>query len=290
MSTAIHIATPAMTITPAATNATPHKPRRSSPAPAICGDTGSHPATTRPRRRRPRSATPALQTTGTPPVVAFGACPVVAFGDVHGCATLLEQELEQYYDSGAELIFLGDLIDRSPEPDGDRRVLERIWALQRQPELWGLAGVTVLRGNHEQMLLKALEEDEPDAATEVWEWNGGDPNLLPFYRQHRSWFAALPHTAIRGAYLFVHAGVRPGVPLEQQKHDDLIWIRRPFLTRSHGLPYTVVHGHSITKDHRIDRRPDRINLDTGAFKSGVLSSLSLGLCSDLTHPLDAHVA
>ena len=226
----------------------------------------------------------------TVPVVAIGTCPVVAIGDVHGCASLLQQELEKHEGSGAELILLGDLIDRSPEADGDRRVLELVWLLQQNPGLWGLSGVTVLRGNHEQMLLEALEEDEPDAATDVWEWNGGDPDLLPFYRQHRAWFTALPHTAIRGAYLFVHAGVRPGVPLEQQKHDDLIWIRRPFLTRSHGLPYTVVHGHSITQDYRIDRRPDRINLDTGAFKSGVLSSLSLGLCSDLTRQLDAHVA
>ncbi len=79
-----------------------------------------------------------------------------------------------------------------------------------------------------------------------------------------------------GNDLFVHAGVRPGVPLEEQAKDDLIWIRMPFLSRPHGLPYTVVHGHSITKDHQIERRPGRINLDTGAFSSGVLSSLRLG--------------
>ena len=88
----------------------------------------------------------------------------------------------------------------------------------------------------------------------------------------------------------MHAGVRPGVPLEKQKDEDLIWIRQPFLNRPHGLPYTVVHGHSITKNHRIDRRPYRINLDTGAFKSGVLSSLSLGTCSDLAYHPDSQVA
>jgi serine/threonine protein phosphatase 1 len=63
--------------------------------------------------------------------------------------------------------------------------------------------------------------------------------------------------------------------LAQQKNDDLLWIRNPFLTRPHGLPYTVVHGHSITKDCQIDQRPDRINLDTGAFRSGVLSSVAV---------------
>ncbi len=228
----------------------------------------------KPVQAQTNAAPPHLNSgSGTAQVVATGQ--VVAIGDVHGCASLLESELERHYDTGVELILLGDLIDRSPEPDGDRRVLKRIWALQRNPELWGLAGVTVLRGNHEQMLIDALEEDEADAATDIWEWNGGDPALLPFYREHRSWFEALPRTAIRGSYLFVHAGVRPGVLLEQQKNDDLIWIRQPFLSRPHGLPYTVVHGHSITKDHKIDRRPHRINLDTGAFCSGVLSSLRL---------------
>lgn len=202
---------------------------------------------------------------------------VVAIGDVHGCASLLRQELKKHEGSGAELILLGDLIDRSPEPDGDRRVLELVWLLQANPGIWGLAGVTVLRGNHEQMLINALAEEKPGEATELWEWNGGATDLLPFYRNHRAWFEALPHTAIRGNYLFVHAGVRPGVSLEQQKDDDLIWIRQPFLSRPHGLPYTVVHGHSITKDHRIDRQADRINLDTGAFRSGVLSSLRLDL-------------
>jgi serine/threonine protein phosphatase 1 len=210
-------------------------------------------------------------------VPASATVPVVAIGDVHGCADLLEQELEKYRGSGAELILLGDLIDRAPQPDGDRLVLERIWALQQIPESWGLAGVTVLRGNHEQMLLDALAEEIPGEATELWEWNGGDLNLLPFARKHVEWFSALPFTVIRGSYLFVHAGVRPGVPLEEQRDEDLIWIRRPFLSRPHGLPYTVVHGHTITRDHQIDRRPHRINLDTGAFKSGLLSSLTFVL-------------
>jgi serine/threonine protein phosphatase 1 len=218
-------------------------------------------------------------------VPATSTVPVVAIGDVHGCADLLEQELEKHQGSGAELILLGDLIDRAPEPDGDRRVLERIWALQQEPGSWGLAGVTVLRGNHEQMLLDALAEEIPGEATELWEWNGGDPNLLPFARQHVEWFAALPFSVIRGSYLFVHAGVRPSVPLEEQRDEDLIWIRRPFLSRPHGLPYTVVHGHTITRDHQIDRRPHRINLDTGAFTSGLLSSLAFAINSTPNEPI-----
>ncbi len=202
---------------------------------------------------------------------------VVAVGDVHGCADLLEQTLAPYLGSGAELIFLGDLIDRSPEHDGDRRVVERVRQLQEQPDAHGLAGVTVLRGNHEQMLLDALHEPDAGDATELWAWNGGDPAFLPVARDHQDWLEALPLTAIRGDYLFVHAGVRPGVPFEEQQADDLLWIRRPFLTRNHGLPYTVVHGHTFRSDYSITRLPHRIGIDTGAFLSGRLTALPLAL-------------
>lgn len=135
--------------------------------------------------------------------------------------------------------------------------------------------MTVLRGNHEQMLLNAMAEDEPDVDTDLWEWNGGDTDLLHFYRKHRAWFASLPRKAIRGHYLFVHAGVHPGVPLEQQRDEDLIWIRKPFLNRPHGLLYIVVHGHTFGSDYRIARLPHRIGIDTGAFKSGRLTALPL---------------
>ena len=80
---------------------------------------------------------------------------------------------------------------------------------------------------------------------------------------------------MRGEYLFVHAGVRPGVPLQQQQSDDLLWIRGPFLNDPHGLPYTVVHGHTFRSDYRITRLPHRIGIDTGAFKSGTLTALPL---------------
>jgi serine/threonine protein phosphatase 1 len=202
---------------------------------------------------------------------------VVAVGDVHGCADLLEQALTPYLGSGAELIFLGDLIDRSPDRDGDRRVVERVRQLQEQPDAHGLAGVTVLRGNHEQMLLDALHEPDAGDATELWAWNGGDPAFLPVARDHQDWLETLPLTAIRGDYLFVHAGVRPEVPFEEQQADDLLWIRRPFLTRNHGLPYTVVHGHTFRSDYSITRLPHRIGIDTGAFLSGRLTALPLAL-------------
>jgi serine/threonine protein phosphatase 1 len=233
----------------------------------------THRATLARPKRTPANQRRRSVAASTLPAVA--TLPVVAIGDVHGCAELLEQELQKYRGSGAELILLGDLIDRAPKPNGDRKVLERIWALQQDPTSWGLTKVTVLRGNHEQMLLDALAEELPGPATELWEWNGGDLDLLPFARNHFGWFKALPFTAIRGSYLFVHAGVRPDVPLEEQQEEDLIWIRKPFLSRPHGLPYIVVHGHTITRGHQIDHHRHRINLDTGAFGSGILSSIVL---------------
>lgn len=107
--------------------------------------------------------------------------------------------------------------------DGDQRVLELVRELQAHPAAHGLAGVTVLRGNHEQMLLDALAEESSGEATELWEWNGGNPAFPPVARAHQRWLDARPHTAIRGRHLFVHAGVRPGVPLhQQQQQDDLL--------------------------------------------------------------------
>jgi serine/threonine protein phosphatase 1 len=204
---------------------------------------------------------------------AEAKAPVVAIGDVHGCASLLREAIWPHLGSGAELILLGDLIDRAPEPNGDRQVIELVRELQANPEGYGLSGVTVLRGNHEQMLIEALAEDTPGEATELWEWNGGNPGFLPIARVHRGWLESLPLTAVRGNYLFVHAGVRPGVPLQEQRSEDLLWIRGPFLKEPHGLPYTVVHGHTFRADFRIMHLPHRVGIDTGAFQSGLLTAL-----------------
>jgi len=203
--------------------------------------------------------------------------PVVAIGDVHGCVSLLREVIWPHLGSGAELILLGDLIDRSPEPNGDLEVIELVRELQDNAAAYGLAGVTVLRGNHEQMLLDAMAEDSPGEATELWEWNGGNPEFLPVAREYRGWLDALPLTAVRGDYLFVHAGVRPGAPLQEQRSEDLLWIRGPFLKEPHGLPYTVVHGHTFRSDYRITRLPHRIGIDTGAFISGLLTALPLSI-------------
>ena len=197
---------------------------------------------------------------------------IVAIGDVHGHYKELVEAVEPHFNSNAELIFIGDLFDRAEEPDGDLKVLTYVMALQECPEEFGLSGVTVLRGNHEDMLIKAIKTDDID----LWEYNGGDINFLDIAREHLDWLESLPLYTVRDKYLFVHAGVRPNVPLEKQAPKDLMWIREPFLTgNDHHLPYIVVHGHTPTPNFEVDVHPHRIGIDTGACFGGTVTALPL---------------
>ena len=198
----------------------------------------------------------------------------IAIGDVHGCYELLLDTVTSYMHSDAELVFLGDLFDRAPTFDGDIKTLEFICDLQREPTHYGFSNVIVLRGNHEQLLLDAYETGD----TEAWLYNGGDLNFLEYLRdnpQHVEWLRNLPYYLIRGNYLLVHAGVRPGVPLWDQDEDDFLWYRsNPNQGHvPHGLPYTVIHGHTIQIPPVITHYSDSIAIDTGAFATGILSSI-----------------
>ena len=200
----------------------------------------------------------------------------IVIGDIHGCYDLLDETIERAAGSNAELVFLGDLFDRAPMIDGDIKVLTRVRDLQDNPEKYGLSNVVVLRGNHEQLLLDAYATGD----TDLWEYNGGSPVLLNYLKdnpQHIDWLRKLPYYVIRGNYLLVHAGVRPGVPLEEQSDFDLVWYRpseyEPY--QPHGLPFTVIHGHTIQDPPFITHRCDSIAIDTGAFYTGVLSSICI---------------
>jgi serine/threonine protein phosphatase 1 len=225
-----------------------------------------------------------------PPGVA-----VYAIGDVHGRFDLLQDLLarivddaDRHADVRRNLIFLGDYIDRGPE---SRSVVE---ALLQDP-LPGFATIRLM-GNHEEAFLAFL-----DGKTDGLDWlaYGGLETLMSYgvSLRHlprtedavgtlrRSVAASVPASHIEllrrcalyqcvGDYLFVHAGVRPGVPLEQQTPADLLWIRDDFLRSKVPLPeHVVVHGHTIC-DFPQDRR-HRINIDTGAFASGRLTCLVL---------------
>lgn len=110
------------------------------------------------------------------------------------------------------------------------------------------------------------------AELEVWEQTRlAFRNALP--PQHEQFMRRLELMAVYGDYVFVHAGVRPGLPLERQVAADLLWIRNDFLDKAHGLKATVVHGHTPVEEVFVGRQ--RINVDTGAYATGVLTAVRL---------------
>ena len=198
---------------------------------------------------------------------------ICVLSDIHGQIRLLEEELDRVYHHNYELVILGDLFDRA-SPGGDSQVLDLIQRIQKNPGDFGFSKVTILRGNHEDMLVRAIEQGPNSSAYELWEFNGGDPSFYKEAGEHLEWLKSLPLYYIKGDYLFVHAGVMPGVPLEDQHHSDLVWIREPFLDEEdHELPYYVVHGHTPVDE--VEVHPNRLAIDTGSFFSGNLSTVLL---------------
>jgi len=213
-------------------------------------------------------------------------------GDIHGRLDLLEELHELIHADAADfdgskgVVYLGDFIDRGAQ---SRQVVD---LLIEQP-LEGFEAIHLL-GNHEQTMLDFLAY--PQAAAS-WLAYGGQVCLLSYGvglgrvqmarqvdvlrdeleerlpRSHRDFLASCRLMHTEGSYCFVHAGIRPGVALEEQVPEDLLWIRADF-TRSaadHGC--IVVHGHSISED--VEFLPNRIGIDTGAFYTGVLTALVL---------------
>ncbi|MCB4770224.1 serine/threonine protein phosphatase [Ancylobacter sp. Lp-2] len=211
---------------------------------------------------------------------------VYAFGDIHGRLDLLERLLETVErdaqgHEGVRLVFLGDYVDRGPD---SRAVIERVLRLQQE------RGAICLTGNHEAMMRAALDGSGP---LDRWLGNGGVAALASYGvaaedvggkalrraareaipPEHAAFLAGLGFSAEFGDYFFCHAGVRPGVALERQTAHDLIWIRRVFLDSTADFGKRVVHGHTPVEE--VDIRANRINVDTGAWKTGRLSCVVL---------------
>jgi serine/threonine protein phosphatase 1 len=217
---------------------------------------------------------------------------VYAVGDIHGRRDLLDRLLAMIGEDDSrrapaktQLIFLGDLVDRGPDSRG---VVERLLALREERP------IRLLMGNHEEVFLRALAGDMK--ALRFLIRIGGRETLLSYgiseeeYRgldyeqlmtlmrrnvpaEHVAFMAAFEKWIELGDYLFVHAGLRPGVALKDQAASDLCWIRDDFLNHRESFGRIVVHGHSITDD--IDERHNRIGIDTGAFASGKLTAIGL---------------
>ena len=219
---------------------------------------------------------------------------IYTVADIHGRADLLAKLLRAIKKDAAPfeaqrriLVTLGDYIDRGSE---SRQVIE---ALIHLP----LDGFEAkhLKGNHEDLLL-AFINDPAEAV--LWLSNGGWATLLSYGfsaddlpervdqladireklitkipKTHAAFFKSLRMCYQLGDYFFVHAGVRPGVALDQQKPQDLIWIRDKFLNSNDDFGKIVVHGHTISTKPEV--KPNRIGLDTGAFYTGVMTCLVL---------------
>lgn len=219
---------------------------------------------------------------------------VYAIGDVHGRLDLLvrleamiEADLATARPGRTVVVHLGDYIDRGP---ASRGVIDHLLDHPLPVD-----EVVHLLGNHEDTMCRFLVDPW---VGENWMRYGGletlrsygvDPDLdLPaeerlrqvqeaFNRavpeRHWAFLEGLPLRYEEGDYLFVHAGVRPRIPLDRQRRYDLLWIRHEFLDSEADHGRVVVHGHSISSEPEI--RPNRIGIDTGAFMSGQLTALVL---------------
>lgn len=196
-----------------------------------------------------------------------------AVGDIHGSYTKLVNLFEHCTTHcgtrESYFVFIGDYIDRGRE---SRAVVKLLIELQSgAPEQ-----LVCLRGNHEEMLISASEgRDEL-----LWLENGGYETLdsygvsradaIPV--EHLAWFKELPLAISDDKRFFVHAGIQPGVPLERQEKDVMLWIREPFLSdrRDHGQ--YIVHGHTPLAAGKAELLPNRLNIDTGAVFGGPLTA------------------
>lgn len=217
---------------------------------------------------------------------------VYAIGDVHGRHDLLRVLMDKLEEHNSALppvetmhiVFLGDLIDRGPHAAD---VMRFVYDMEQRFEQ-----IIVLLGNHEEMLLRALSGEA--TTLRAWLRTGGHATLRSFGiepepdeepaqliaranaaipREWIEWLRQRPLTARSGDYFFCHAGIRPGRALHRQSRDDLLWIRDQFLEDDTGHGAVIVHGHSVAND--VEIRANRIGIDTGAYRTGVLTALYL---------------
>ena len=217
---------------------------------------------------------------------------IYALGDIHGRADLLKKmftvidaDLARNPASRPIQVFLGDYVDRGPDSAG---TLDLLIERGRHHE------TVCLKGNHEAFMLEVLRD--PGKLGE-WRKFGGLPTLMAYGLQpslnpgaeeqveliqtlakrmpgtHLRFLEGLLPSFLCGDFFFVHAGVRPGVPLKEQTEADMLWIRDEFLNSEENFGKFIVHGHTPVREP--DIRPNRINIDTGAYATGNLTLLTI---------------
>lgn len=219
---------------------------------------------------------------------------IYAIGDIHGRDDLLNSLLEKIAaddlargPADTQIIFLGDLMDRGPD---SAKVIETAMALKASGK-----NVRFLMGNHEEIFLSACRKRDPKVTRFFLRIGGGATVLsYPITRveyialdmeqlterlatlvpeSHLEFVEGFEDQIVIGDYAFVHAGIRPGVPLSEQKPSDLRWIREEFVSQRGDLEKVIVYGHTIYDE--VDERGSRIGIDTGAYDSGKLTALAL---------------
>jgi serine/threonine protein phosphatase 1 len=190
-----------------------------------------------------------------------------AIGDIHGCFDQLRKliELVRTENEIDMWVFLGDYIDRGP---GSKEVLDLLMSLQKETD------VVCLKGNHEAMLIEAIEDGSDQS---LWIDNGGDATLRSFGltdtssfpRKYLDWMKSLPVYYDDGTRFFVHAGVNR-MPPHKSPVEVMLWIRDPFLASNKDWGRFIVHGH--TPRNAVTLTPYRMNLDTGCVYGGKLTA------------------
>jgi len=195
-----------------------------------------------------------------------------AIGDIHGQVGKLQQLvarcLKDVRQDSIDFVFLGDYVDRGPSSN---EVIEYLLDFSSRHS------VVCLRGNHEQLLLDATEDP---IAEQAWLANGGDTCLRSYQLTYASELPEVHLEFIRrlkffhddGRRFYVHAGVNPNIPLDQQCENDLVWIREPFLSSDFDFGRLIVHGHTPLRNGLPEFRPNRLNIDTGAAYGGPLTA------------------
>jgi serine/threonine protein phosphatase 1 len=203
---------------------------------------------------------------------------IFAIGDIHGCISELDRLVAQLdIDAGDDtLVFIGDYIDRGPDPKG---VIDYIIDIRRS-----IRNVVCLSGNHEDMFLNYCLDRRDE---ELYMSNGGMRTLASygFTREgteelilpesHREFFTSLQTYHETDDYIFVHAGLRPGIPLDRQDREDLLWIRSEFINSSYDFGKTVIYGHTPISLNTPLIDKNKIDIDTGAVYGGKLTCIEL---------------
>jgi serine/threonine protein phosphatase 1 len=202
---------------------------------------------------------------------------IFAIGDVHGCVGKLTSlmsllPLDAKRDT---LVFLGDYVDRGPDSKG---MLDYLMALRKKIE-----SVVFLSGNHEKMFLNYYRDNRDK---ELYLMNGGASTIISYGgdgfedgrkmkvpESHREFLSGLPVSYETDDYLFVHAGLKPGVPRDKQNPEDMLWIRHEFVESTEDFGKIVVFGHTSFDNPLI--QPNKIGVDTGAVYGGKLTAVEL---------------